>query len=506
MRRSPLLRIILLIAIGLSWTHATRAEDDRFDDAVRIMRRATTVRSTGEHILFLSSLRQLNDPDLQPLFSSLSQVKNPTIQTNAVLGLAELSKTRHIDPWKLSQIKDTRFRAMAIIQARNDALIGPDELREILIWDDLTEDLRVYVVLVLVSMDQPVDVAALQTLMKDGKLPGTRTYAALALRHLGHPEDTDEPLKAMDSLPPQLRDGALREILSTMAYMKLSGAAPWIREQLDRTELSPGTEDIALRSLLALDPAAGAAEWQGRYADATNIGAKVRLTLMLLEVADQVDAALFAPASQDSNELLANLGKAGRLVATHQPGVEVCQTLIGLHHPPSTAWVLEHAKTLPPELAEPIYSAMIADTLEEGGARNDRLELARLASAELLKIDAAALRSVLDLARSRQRLLTIESILSGALTAASPTALQLIDGIDEWDSTRAQSLTLIIRARYADALTEDDLYRLSLVFRGGGSVTAAAEVQAAWLYLRRTGQQGPALAAILSDLSNTADR
>lgn len=60
---------------------------------------------------------------------------------------------------------------------------------------------------------------------------------------------------------------------------------------------------------------------------------------------------------------------------------------------------------------------------------------------------------------------------------------------------------MIIKARYAESLTDDELYRLSLTSRGGGSVSPAGEIQAAWLYLRRTGQQGQALAAILSDLS-----
>ena len=168
--------------------------------------------------------------------------------------------------------------------------------------------------------------------------------------------------------------------------------------------------------------------------------------------------------------------------------------------------MLEHAKTLPAESAATLYSAMINDTLDEGAGLNDRLEIARLASAELLKVDAPALRSSLDLAISRQRRLTVETILAGALTAAIPEALTLTDGLTEWISTRAQSLALIIKARYAEFLTDDDLSRLSLVFRGGGSVTPAGEVQAAWLYLQRTGQQGQALAAILSDLSQSADR
>ncbi|MCC6907756.1 MAG: hypothetical protein IT430_07435 [Phycisphaerales bacterium] len=505
MRCTPLLSYFLLLLVLTVAAPGALAGDDRFDDAVRVMRRATTVRSTGEHVLFLSSLRQLSDPDLQPLFSSLSQVKNSTIQTNAVLGLAELSKTHRIDPWKLSQIKDTRFRAMAIIQARKDDLIGPEELRQILTWDDLTEDLRVYVMMVLVGVDEPVDVEALRKLMQDGKLPGTRAYAALALRHLGHPEETDEPLKGVDALPPQVRDSALREIFGTIEYMKLTGAAPWVREQIKSGQLSPGTEDAALHVLLKLDPKSGAEQWQAHYADAAGAGVKVRLTLMLLDVAGQVDASLFAAAAGDENELLATLGRAGQAIAAQQNDVGVLVDLIGQHHVPSTAWVLNHAGDLPPEQASPIYAAMIADTLEEGASRNDRLELARLASAELIKIDATALRTVLDQALAHQRLVTIESILSGALTGASPEALRLIEDVEQWNSNRAQSLALIIKARYAEALTDEDLAQLSLVFRGGGSVTDAAEVQAAWLYLRRTQQQGQALAAILSDLSDGAD-
>lgn len=506
MPRRALIRLVLLVAVVLCGGLRAAGADERFDDAIRVMRRATTVRSTGEHILLLSSLRQLKDPDLQPLFSSLSQTKNPTIQINAVLGLGELSKTHRIDAWKLSQIKDTRFRALAIIQAKDDGLLGTEELREILKWDDLSEDLRVYVILMLVSLDEPVDVETLSTLMKTGKLPGTRAYAALALRHLGHPEDTDSPLAEMQALPPQVRDGALREMFGTVAYMKLRGATPWIIQQLQSGALSDSAQGIALRALLELDPASGAAQWRQQYADATNAGYKVRLALMLLDQASSVDASLFGPVTQDSNELLAGLGRAGQLVSAGKPAIEECLALIVQHHAPSTAWVLEHAKTLPAKPAATLYTAMINDTLDEGAALNDRLEIARLASAELLKLDAPTLRASLDLAIARQRRLTVESILSGGLTASIPESLSLVDGINDWISARAQSLAVIIKARYAELLTNDDLSRLSLVFRGGGSVTSAGEIQAAWLYLQRTGQQGQALAAILSDLSNSADR
>lgn len=506
MRTMHLIRLLVLFVAAFGADALATHQDDRFDDAVRTMRRATTARSTGEHILLLSSLRQLHDSELQPLFSSLSQIKNPTIQINAVLGLGELSERRRIDPWKLSQIKDTRYRALAIIQARDDDLIGAEELREILTWNDLSDDLRVYVLLLLVSLDEPVDIEALKTLMKDGDLPGTRAYAALALRHLGHPQDTDAPLKGLDALPPQLREGALREVLGTVAYMNLSGATPWILEQVRTGTLGSTAESIALRTVLKLDPASGVAEWKRQYAAAENVGFKVRLALTLLERAASVDPGAFAAIAEESNELLSGLGRAGERVASGQPALEQCLSLIAQHHPPTTAWVLDHARSLDAEPASILYAAIIADTLDEGGSLNDRLELARLASAELITTDPAALRESLTQARSRQRRLTVESILSGALTAAVPEALSLVEGVDEWISTRAQSLALIIKARYAESLTDDDLYRLSLVFRGAGAVTPAGEVQAAWLYLRRTGRQGQALAAILSDLSPGADR
>lgn len=521
MHRSFALRFALATLVLLAGQGPAALADDRFDEAVRTLRKATTIRATGEHILLLSSLRQLHDPDLEPLFSSLSQIKNPTIQINAVLGLAELSRHRRIDSWKLSQIKDTRFRALAIIQARDDELISATELREVLIWPDLTEDLRVYVLLMLVGMGESVESESLTTLMTKGELPGTRAYAALALCHLGQSEGTEEPLKALETLPPLVRDGAVREMLGTVAYMKLRGAAPWIESLLKAGDLSPTAEGIALRSLLALDSTAGAALWREQYRNADNVGHQVRLALMLLEQASSVPPEMFdvitnanTPATPEdggdplasslqpqTNELLSRIAAVGRIVASGQDAVSACVELIDRRFPPLSAWVLEYAATLESGPASTLYSALIADTLEEGTSLNDRLELARLASAELLELDVAQLRSALDMARSRQRRLAVEAILSGALTAANPQALKLIEGMNDWVSTRAQSLALLIRARYAESITDEDLNRLSLVSRGGGSVTPAGEIQAAWLYLRRTGQQGQALAAILSDLS-----
>ena len=503
-----LLCLVLVLELILCQISAARAADtepdELFDAAVRTVRKASQVRPGGEHLLLLQSLRQLRDPDLEPLFSTLSQSRRPAMQIGGILGLAELSPSGRVDTWKLSQIRETRYRALAIVEAYRQDLLGPEELRQILAWTDLQEELRVYVLLMLASRGEPVDAAALRGLMTEGVLPGTKVYAALTLRHLGEVEGTDAALAEIDRLPGSAREAAILDILDTLERFGLRGAAPWVASLVGPDSSTPAVQQAALDTLFTLDVKAALPLWNGRWSAAEGASQQVRLGLILLDHAASVGSDAFRPLQDASYDLVARMGDAGAAAAAPPPRqalVPAAVRLIAQRHLPSSAWVLRHAETEEPGVAEELLAALIVDAFEEGPAPDERLDLARQAAGLLLERNPARLRSLLDRARTESERLAVEAMLSGALGVMDERALSLIEGVEDWGSTRAASLAMIVKARYSPSLSPDDLYRVGLIFRGAGSVSSPAEVQAAWLYLKRTDQDGPAMAAVLGDLA-----
>ena len=503
--------VIAAILLGGLSGPLTRAQarpggDEQFDRAVRLIQQATRARPDGEHLLLIRGLRQLHDPQLRPFFATLCQSDNPFIQVHAILETAYLSKTKRIDPWKLSKLKRVELRRGALAEAISQDFVGAEEYRAILEWPDLDDSIQSVALIMLVAKGETVDTEVLRKLMDDSDSPIVRARCAMALVHLGKKDGTSDALESLSDLPRSIREEAIGSLLSLIRNERLKGMRPWIQKLLKQDDLSVTLRLMIISVLLDLEPEAGRATWKETYNASVGLANKLRCALLLLSSADKVEPMDFAPLEGESFELLAAIGQAGSAVASGSPATEECLALLRFNHPLSAAWVLKHARTLQetdPEAATELFSALIEGTMEDGPSIEERLELAVRSAADLTKFNAARLRTLLNESAERQRRLTQEAILAGAWQSQSAQALELIDGISEWMSTRAGSIALLIKAEYAEVGTfsDDDLQRLSFVFGGAGHVSPGYQVQAAWLYLRHTGQEGAALASVLGSFS-----
>ena len=61
---------------------------------------------------------------------------------------------------------------------------------------------------------------------------------------------------------------------------------------------------------------------------------------------------------------------------------------------------------------------------------------------------------------------------------------------------KSDIMTLLLVARGASPLQENDQEYLGIIAAGGGHLSPALETQAAWLYLKRLGLADKALAAV----------
>ncbi len=485
------------------------SEDVQFDRAVRLLKRATHAGPDGEYLLLLRGLRQMHDPKLLPFFTTLCQSTNPIIKVHALLAVADLSEPKRIDAWKLHQLEQVELRRGALAQAIKDDMVGAKEYREILAWSDLDDSIKSVVLVMLVKRGiTGEEIEQMVTLMNDSGSPIVRARCAVALLDLQKPEGTQEALDSLEDLPRSIREEAVSNLLGLIRSESLENTKSWVKTLNEREDISVSLRLEIVRMLLDMYPEDGRVAWKKMYESSTSLANKLRSALVLLSSVKNVGADDFKPVLEDSFPILAAMGEAGAAVASGSPATEECLHLLSFHHPASAVWVFDHARTLTDtnkSAAATILSALVEGTMEDGPAMEERLELAVMASGILTKVDPELLRERLDETVTQQRRLTQEAILAGAWQSGSQNSNTLIHGVSEWTSTRAGSLAVLISAEYEEInqLDGDDLKRLTLIFGGAGQVSPGNEVQAAWLFLRHTGQEGAALALVLGDLSQT---
>jgi len=479
-------------------------EEDYFDRAVTALRQATRPTTDGTHHLMLLGLRQLEDPELIPLFSAISQSSSRTIRINGLLGLAEVSESGTLDTWRMARLESHRERGEVLFESLNLELRKAQQLQEILDWPDLEDAMEISVLSVLTSWDQPVDREEIRRLMTESDSADIRTWAGLLLMHLGETEGIDEALSAINELPASMRRRTLSSIFTALRAYPLSGISAWI----ERIARSPDETDAvrfdAIHTLLYTDVSLGQALWSDSYLQTNGLANQLRHVLSILAVADTVSPDVFKPVISDQTPLLQRLGQAGSVIASGSNSVDACLAVIQQHHAQSTDWVFEYADTTAPQsVAVQILPVLIEDTMIDGSAMSVRLENAVKASDALLLHDPDRLQESLRKARSAGQHTPEEAILLGASWSVNPTAMGLIQSFNTWSSKRAGSLSLLIRARYEDSLNQDDLHRLSLIFRHAGDVSAGYEAQAAWLYIKHLGRTGEALNIIAAEIGTT---
>lgn len=480
---------------------------DEYDQAIMLMGRVATASSSGEHHSLIRGLRQLKDPALAPLFAALTQSENRTIRINGLLGLAEVSEPARLDMSRVSRIDSIRDRAEVIYEAMQLDLAGADEMRQLLEWPDVDESTKVSAMSVLVHLGHAIPVERTRRFMEQSDAVGVRTWAALLLNQLGETSMSPKEIMAMlDELPTSIRHRTITTILNALYQFPFAGAGPWCEELLSAEQKWPGADFQIIATLLKLDVEAGLVAWLKAYQEANGLSDHLRLALARLDAAPTKGTPQDWQAAVDSEtELVSALGRMGQALTGRGSIADAAVRLIALHHVPSTQWLFQFAsdEDTTADVAIPILEAMINDTLEDGSALNGRLEVAWRAADLLLGLDSDRVLRIRERATQGQRRLTEEAILLGALGTNNPKSMTLVEGVEEWPSTRAGSLALLIEARYADQLDADDLARLSLVFRGAGSVSPGFQIQAAWLYIKHTGREREAMAQILSEVARS---
>jgi len=480
------------IAMGLFASYGS----DHTEAALRQLHRATKTQRNGEHLLSLSALRTLRDPDLRPFFHQFSQHPDWAVQVHAVLGIAELSDDKTIDPWLVQQIAPIA-REHVIAQALDDGLFQQEQIEVLLNWPLLETAPRLLLIADLQLLSNTTNNAMLKKLANNTDL-SVAMFAALLSGDEKSIENTTQGLRRATSSD---RSRALQRTFQLIRQYNVKDASHWLLALLEKNTVTLTDQERywTLFTLLAIDSESGLELWNRAFPIEPNRKDQVRFLLLLLEseispTTEQIERLHI----ELDDPLLGIMVQAGN-VNNEIPSVAVedIQALIHLverGHRASTEWAFRVAKEhLSDSLAETFYKSLSTIPESTNARRND---VAIRAFVRLINLSPDAAWEILRVAKDdsdQQQLLLL-----AMLQIANEEIVEEASKLRRIGLNKADIMTLLLIARGASPLQENDQEYLGIIAAGGGHLSPALETQAAWLYLKRLGLADKALAAVRS--------
>lgn len=482
--------------------HAHRVErgraHDELDGVVRELRRGTMQQSDGRHLVVLRALRDLRDPALRPLFTHLTGHQNELIRINGILGLAELSPERRVDPRLIARIESDRGRYLAIRHALDLDLLGVEQMEQMLAWNDLQDASRLLLLAELSRRGVAPNRAMLAPLAakEDLSIAG---LASSLLAQAGEPGGFEAFRSKLEALSDSRRLQVQIWHCEDIARYRLTHLLQWIDELLSRPDVDPALAFAGAAATMELDIERGLVLLPRALGAEPGLAQRVRYGRLLLEFADRHEIPAAAYERIRSDEALpARIADLGAALAANRPSLAAMRELIALDHWASSSRTLELARVkLDVEDQARLYEFIIKRVDQPGPRRDERAELAIRATSELFRIKPEAVAALLREAPDdgpKQ-----ETILIGLLALDLPAAGELGRIADRRGFSRADSLALLLTARHAARLEAADLDALRLIAEGGGRLSPAHQAQAAWFYARFLNRAEQAVSRVLAD-------
>jgi hypothetical protein len=480
--------------------------DDVMDAAVLLLNQSTVVNRRGTHNRLLKAIRHLQDPATKPLFEYLAASPKPSLKIHGILGLAEISPDKSVDISLIAQIQDPLVQSTVITAAMDGDLLDYEQAKQLIAWDGLDVEVKVLIAIRLVQAGEFDDAAMLKDAMGNAKKLGGSALAALLLAQLDDPAGIDHLRTVLDTSDSSQRDTVRVMLLQTALKNEFNRTAPWALGIAKEPGTDPILQLLALRTALRFGEPGAVDLWQTKYDQAKDSPAsRVRLALTALYMAPWLEPDLFQVLQQDDDPMLAAIGEAGIHIASNSSqAADPIAALLEFGHPMINTWAFSYASEHASDFDAQIILLGLVIAYEHSPPRGKarRLDEAVQAVQTLYKRDpdaAVKLLRPLLLDASTDKLLA-QAILLGLIRSPSPDALNVVDGIeDQLSSIDAQGLALLLRARSDLPMDDKQMTDLSMLARGGGRLDDSLRIQAAWLYLKRTGRAQQALDRVLGN-------
>lgn len=489
--------------LALALSNAVAAQTvDPAEAALRILSRSVTPQRDGSHLSLLFALRQLHDPDLKPYFERLLRSSHWQIQVHAALGLAESDSTRQIDPAILHKLAPPAQDAV-IATALDLELLPHDRIADALQSEDLKPMARLVLLAELISPPPTVqinsqpDLELVRTQLRALTQADDEHVAGLSaslLAQLGESSSFEAFCSRMAAMETRRATDLQLWLLDAIRRYRLNACGEWVKQLLSAADPASDVAFRAVFTLLELDPPSGIAAWSRLIGDQPAYPRRVKYCSVLLAASSPVPPAMFDrlasnPPNPDE-ELIARMIAVGKAISASASVPDALIPLLDLGHAKTSDWAMEHTAKLPPAQAAKVY-AYLLDRLESPKPSGEAISLAVSATPKLFAIDPDQVLSRLQ--RAEDDGVLQQAILLGLFEADSPEIGAAATSLRRIGSGRADSLALLQMARHANSMDRGDVDQLGKIAAGGGGLSEVLQIQAAWLYIKFTGQTARAL-------------
>jgi hypothetical protein len=320
------------------------------------------------------------------------------------------------------------------------------------------------------------------------------TLAAGLLAQSGDASSLTALRTRLDGLPRNEQLETEIWMLDAIRRYRLTSCAAWVKQILNQPEMHNDVAHRAVFTMLTIDPDAGVEAWKRQLAQSTAMHHRVRYALTLLGCAATVPSTAYDHLQvQKEEELLARIVSVGKALAAKTDPVQPMIYLLDAQHMKSTEWAMEFIPKLPEEQAARIYAHLI-DRIADERSDGEAVSLAVRAVAKLMKIDPESVFS--RLAKTQDDSVQQQAILLGMFETDLPRAVEAARTVKRIGTGRADSLALLLIAKYSPTLEQSDIDLLGKLASGGGRISEVLQVQAAWLFLKHTKQLEKSMAAL----------
>lgn len=493
MPNQTLVKTILVLLItgfmGSSSTAQNYLETDPFDASIAALEKGLRPNADGNHHAVLLALRQLGDPNMKPIFQRLLSSKDPALQIDGLLALAEVEKGS-IDPFLLKQFAP-RDRMLAILAAIDLELLDARSLNSILAFEDLEAVEMLNLMVHGRDLGIPLDKQRLLTLAGSDD-QATRAVVAILLADLGERVQLDEVITNYPGHSIGLREQIAAAVADLASRSPMPTGVALFQLFWEDTELSRGTRLVSIDAALASESPEGRALWIRAGKQAPSSGDRMRLGVMGLDHGVKLDdwdafrdertfTRLIAD-SGEANNTGTNLGATARAMVVKKNGILV-------------EGALAMARNAPAKEALEIRKAILELAIKNPETRAVGMRVVT----DIANQHGDDLDSVLLSCRIPTDPGLSEMAMMGLLNSDRVEAHRSGSTFSDHRDRKVRSMALLLRARSGDALDQEQLESLGSLASGAGGVDPTIRAMAAWLWLDRTDNRERAVTRIVGD-------
>ncbi|MEM6507533.1 MAG: hypothetical protein AAF711_19005, partial [Planctomycetota bacterium] len=315
-RVNPLMIVMLLLACLQAWAARAQQADPGIAAAQSLLEQAAEPQPDGSHNAMLLGLRQLEDPALKPLFTGLGSSPYLSMRIHGRLGAAALSPKRRIDLALLAEVGDQRELVQVVSAAIDDGLIDNNGLTTLLTWDGLDLPIRQGIALRVMAAGGEVDtkpfLESLDVELNDD-LPAAKllqyALAGMLLAESGDPAGRKALMELAKlegdhaiAVTAQILDAAMRQGFNSVGQLALLTATD--------TGRAPSLRLLAIQSAMRVGTPGAQRTWKSMFKNETASAQRIRLAMIALDSAEEVEPALFDTLS-NQGEWIDAVARAG---------------------------------------------------------------------------------------------------------------------------------------------------------------------------------------------------